>query len=277
MEEDPSAVSNFVSVVTHFRNMLGPQWEVVILTRRGWKIPASRMLRDHLTSGAVKVRFLPKRFDHFPTHSSVSIFLTSPWLWEQFQGVNRLLMFQTDSILCSRSAARVDDFLAWDYLGAPIIPEFIESIKGDPKKGQRPHPNARGYNGGLSLRNPRLFLDIARRFNFTADLYSGPPEDELPNYMRFEDQWFMRKLEDMPALMHRTKLPPPEVAGRFAVETWYFDRPLGYHQPHRWQANRYAEIVAWCPEVGMLWAREAPDPRWGKPEEVKGAKGGKGA
>lgn len=246
------AISNFASVLVHFRGMLGPNWEVVILTRRGWKIPDSLILRQFLSDGKIKVRFLPDGVS-FPTHPSVSVFLTDPWLWETFEKVNRILMFQADSILCSNSKARVDDFLEWDFVGAPVLPAYVDSKR----------PNARSFNGGLSLRNPRIFAEIARTVNFTADLYSGPYK-ELPNNMRFEDHWFMWRIDERPDL--DAKIPPPEVAGQFSVETWYFDHPLGYHQPHRWQAERYGEIVDWCPEVGIIFNQEAPDQRWNSPQ-----------
>lgn len=261
MEEDPSAVANFVPVVTHFRSMLGPSWEVVILTRRGWTVPASLALRNHLASGAIKVRFLPADFDHFPTHSSVSLFLTAPWLWMTFARVNRLLMFQTDSILCSRSARAVDDFLEWDFIGAPVNPAYMDALQGDNAR-----PGTKGYNGGLCVRNPRLFLDISRQFNFSADLHSGPAEPDLPNYLRFEDHWFMYRLQEMPELLAEAKLPSADVAGKFSVETLYYDQPLGYHQPHRWQPDRYSEILDWCPEVGMIFNMEEQDQRWKAPQ-----------
>jgi hypothetical protein len=250
MEEDPMAVSNFASVLLHFRGMLGPRWEVVVLTRKGWKIPDSLVLRQYLSEAKVKVRFLPDGVS-FPTHPSVSVFLTDPWLWETFEKVNRILMFQADSILCSNSQARVDDFLEWDFVGAPVLPAYLGSTLE--------RPNARSFNGGLSLRNPRIFAEIARTVNFTTDLYSGTYE-ELPNHMRFEDHWFAWRIDERPDL--QAKMPPPEVAGQFSVETWYFDHPLGYHQPHRWQAERYNEIVEWCPEVGIIYNQEAPDQRW---------------
>ncbi|KAJ4424502.1 hypothetical protein N0V82_000826 [Gnomoniopsis sp. IMI 355080] len=266
MEEDPSAVHNFVPVVTHFRKTLGPQWEMVILTRRGWTIPQGLAFRNFLSSGAIKVRFLPPGLDHFPSHPSVSIFLTSPWLWETFQNVNRLLIFQPDSILCSKSNARVDDFLEWDIIGAPMQSTWVDSRAG--YGNYEAHPDAQGFNGGLCIRNPRLFLDVARRYNFTDDLNAGPYY-ELPNFMRFEDHWFMRKIEDTPELMSKVKLPPPEIAGKFSVETWWWDEPLGYHQPSRWQPDRYDEIIRWCPEVGMIYNQEMPDARWGKREIVE--------
>jgi hypothetical protein len=93
-----------------------------------------------------------------------------------------------------------------------------------------------GYNGGLSLRNPELFLRIAREEVFDA---------------RFpEDQWFFAKCVERGA-----RLPERDVAGRFAMETIYYDEPLGYHQPQRWWGTRMDEIEEWCPEVKMLVGR----------------------
>lgn len=261
LEENPSSVPNFVSVVTHFRSMLDSSWVMVVLTRRDWTVPSSLVFRRYLISGAIKVRFLPPEFDHFPDHASVSLFLTSPWLWETFETVNRLLMFQPDSILCSKANVSVDDFLEWDFIGAPMHPASINSRTGNDT--HEPHPDAQGFNGGLSIRNPRLFRDIARMYDFTADLHSGPPYDELASFMRLEDHWFMRKLEDTPELMDEARLPSPNIAGRFSVEDWFWEQPLGYHQPHRWQSDRYDEIVGWCPEVGMIYYMEGPDLRWG--------------
>lgn len=49
-----------------------------------------------------------------------------------------------------------------------------------------------GYNGGLSLRNPRLMREIARlhgpefrRVNAVPD-----PENRVPNHEKYGDQWF---------------------------------------------------------------------------------------
>ncbi|KAI3396785.1 hypothetical protein diail_11685 [Diaporthe ilicicola] len=250
MEEDPIAISNFASVLLHFRGMLGPHWEVVILTRRGWAIPESLVLRQLLSDGKIKVRFLPDGVS-FPSHPSVSLFLTDPWLWETFEKVNRILIFQTDSILCSNSKASVDDFLEWDFIGAPVVARELNPAI----------PNARSFNGGLSIRNPRVFAEIARdpSLNFTRDLYSGPYH-QLKNNMRFEDHWFLWRIDGRPDL--KARIPAPEIAGQFAVETWYFDRPLGYHQPHRWQPERYSDIADWCPEVGLILNQEGPDERW---------------
>jgi hypothetical protein len=125
-----------------------------------------------------------------------------------------------------RSVAMVEDFFECDFFGAPI----------DAKYGEE-------YNGGLSLRNPALFLTITEEVDFQS---SGA---------EFEDQWFYSEAKKLVA--QGVTLPTKEVAERFSVETIYYDKPLGYHQPQRWQKAKMNDIKEWCPEVGMLVGRRA--------------------
>lgn len=64
-------------------------------------------------------------------------------------------------MLCANAARSVDDFLEYDFIGAPI----------DPQVG-------RGYNGGLSMRRRSTILRVLEEFQYVADPNAG------------EDQWF---------------------------------------------------------------------------------------
>ena len=61
--------------------------------------------------------------------------------WNKINGEN-ILIFQTDSCLCSKSELKIESFLNYDYVGAPW------------KNG------VRGGNGGLSLRKKSKMLEI---------------------------------------------------------------------------------------------------------------------
>lgn len=76
--------------------------------------------------------------------------------------------------------------------------------------------------------------------------------DFLTSGEEFEDQFFYKKLKEKGA-----EMPAEEIAKTFSVETIYYETPLGYHQPQRWQASNMAAIEAWCPEVKMLIGRRA--------------------
>ncbi len=158
---------------------------------------------------------------------AVSEFLTGPWLWQQLQNACRVLLFQGDSIICANSEHTIEEFLQYDFVGAPIKSDI-----------------GRGYNGGLSIRNPRLMLNLTTTptFNFREDSQKGVTE------LYFEDQWFYTKLLER----GHSNMPDQETAKKFAVETVYFETPLGYHQPQRWQSDHMEQIQEYCPEVGML-------------------------
>lgn len=207
----------------HFANVLGPKWTVVIYTmEQNWVMPSSLMFQRAVEHKEIEIRFLPDDSD-FSDGWKFSAFLATPWLWERLQDAAHVLMFQLDSILCTKSEHTIDEFLEYDFIGAPIAQQF-----------------GRGYNGGLSLRNPRLFLNITR-------------EEQLNNW---EDQFFFAAAEAR--VKDGVNLPSVEVAQKFAVESIYYEKPLGYHQATRWQPEKMDEIRAWCPEIGMAGEKRTP-------------------
>lgn len=225
----------------HFHSVLGPEWPIILYTSQQ---TAAVLLRSApfsraVASSEVEIRYLPANTT-FDSHAAVSAFLTSPFLWTDLAPYLKILLFQADSILCSAAPGRVDDFMDYDLVGAPI----------DARLGS-------GFNGGLSLRNRELVLRVLERWDFAAD--SGGAD--APREWKFEDQWFfarMRELGEDKALAGelglRVQLPDQATAERFAVETIWVEgqRPLGFHQPHRWQSEHMGEIMEYCPEVGMI-------------------------
>jgi hypothetical protein len=293
METDPAAVRNLVPVILHFAAVLGPKWPVVLLTRKDkWVEPPSPGFRRLMAERRLHIYFLPEGTT-FPDHRSVSVFLTRPWFWEQFESAGRVLVFQADSVVCANSGRKIDDFVEWDLIGAPVAARY-----------------GVGYNGGLSLRNPKLVLEVVRdpANDFARDsadeaaaaavvVEEAPKKEESPKkeeppkkeednktrpgngggannpatnkrqeggkdaaaapkqapaqkpqWMKFEDQWLYMKLKEKGA-----KLPDQEVAKTFSVETIYYEKPLGYHQPFRWLNDaQKKQAMEWCPEIGML-------------------------
>lgn len=220
---ESSMIPSLIPVMLHFAAVLGPAWGMVLFTlREDWVEPLSAPFQRLQDEGRVEVRFLPEK-TKLTDSASVSRFLTSPWLWEQLVDAKRVLLFQADSILCSRSEEKVEDYFKYDLVGAPIAEQY-----------------GHGFNGGLSVRNPRVFLNVTRNVDFAASGHE------------FEDQFFYTELKKAGA-----KMPTVEAAMTFAVETLYYETPLGYHQPHRWQAANMPKIEEWCPEVKMLIGRRA--------------------
>ncbi|KAL1873190.1 hypothetical protein Daus18300_004009 [Diaporthe australafricana] len=220
---ESNMIPNLIPVMLHFATVLGPAWGMVLFTlKENWHEPLSAPFQRLQDEGLIEVRFLPEETG-LGDSASVSRFLTSPWMWEQVSAARRVLLFQSDSVLCARSEEKVEDYFRYDLVGAPIAEQY----------GQ-------GFNGGLSVRNPRAFLNVTRSVDFAASGHE------------FEDQYFYAELKKAGA-----ELPTVEAAMTFAVETMYYETPLGYHQPQRWQAAKMANIEEWCPEVKMLIGRRA--------------------
>ena len=158
-----------VPLILHFSAVLGPDWPsksfsmrqllavgrlAILLTRLAHKViiytsrenfgtfSTSAALMRSRRAGQVVVRPLADGV-WFPNWDSVSAFLTKPWLWEELAPAEHILMFQSDSVLCSNSVRKVDDFLKWDFIGAPIHPHW-----------------GSGFNGGLSLRNRNTTMRV---------------------------------------------------------------------------------------------------------------------
>lgn len=221
---ETQATPNLIPLMLHFSNVLGPHWSVVLFTlEEFWESPSSLAFDRALDAGRIEVRFLPPE-TQLKSSRAVSLFLTSPWFWEQLQSAYRILLWQTDSIICSKAEQAVEDFFGYDYIGAPIQKAY-----------------GKGYNGGLSIRNPKLFLQITQESDFE---HSG---------VQFEDQWFFNQTSAR--VGQGVVLPTEETAKYFAVESIYHERPLGYHQPSRWQSGHMTEIEEWCPEVKMILGR----------------------
>lgn len=175
-------------------------------------------------------------------HGAINKFLARPWFYHTLAPYKHLLLFQSDSILCANSPRKVEDFLQFDFVGAPI----------DPRYGQ-------GMNGGLSLRNREKMLEVLDRNQFTGNKQEGG--------LAYEDQWFVRKLQELPPGPNNetgAHLPPVEVASEFAVESIWRKQPFGLHQVAFWQSRHMEELDSWCPEYhltigGAFFTKDTPN------------------
>jgi hypothetical protein len=81
------------------------------------------------------------------------MFLARPWIWEQLAPAKHVLVFQADSMICSNSLRNIESFFKWDLLGAWVRPQV--------------------YNGGLSLRNRTMLLEVLAEWMWEEDVSSG--------------------------------------------------------------------------------------------------------
>jgi hypothetical protein len=133
------------------------------------------------------------------------------------------LTAQLDSALCAASPHKIDDYLAYDFVGAPWPHNY-------------PAHNPGCGNGGLSLRRRSAMLRVLDHFKASG----GPSEST-------EDLAFCEGLKAVGAA-----LPSHEVSRTFAVEMEYYEQPLGLHQHWRFDFHspeQRAHLFNYCPEA----------------------------
>jgi hypothetical protein len=130
------------------------------------------------------------------------------------------LVFQTDSIICSKHKDLIDNFLNYDYVGAPWM-------------------NDEGVgNGGLSLRKKSKMLEIISKCKH---------KDENNNYV-MEDRLFSDGCNDIPIYK-----PSVEEAKEFAIEGVLSNKSFGLHKSYDYlDSESIKSIQGWCPEINQL-------------------------
>jgi hypothetical protein len=176
---------NIIPLILHFSAVLGPTWPVIIYTsaENFGSFSTSAALLRHQRSGRIIVRPLAEGI-YFWNWDSVSVFLTTRWLWEDLAPADHILMFQSDSMLCANAARSVEEFFEYDLIGAPIDPHW-----------------GTGYNGGLSMRSRKTILRVLDEWDWSKE------EGRLA-----EDQWFYAKyveLQSPLAVLRETDLFSP--------------------------------------------------------------------
>lgn len=125
--------------------------------------------------------------------------------WNSFDQ-EHILIFQSDSFMLKSG---IDDYLNYDYVGAPWNWANDPSFKDRRYKDLSIFRN--GGNGGFSLRKKSVMIDIL------MDKYKNPSsEDKYIN----EDMFFSKYVKNYPSL---------EDMRKFCVETMFCDDPIAVH------------------------------------------------
>jgi len=134
--------TTIIPLILHFATVLGPDWPIIIYTNfeNFGTFSTSQALLRYQKAGRIHIRAL-EAGTYFSNLNSVSSFMTKKWLWQDLAPAEHVLIFQSDSIICSNSVRSVEDFFEWDLIGAPLVAKA-----------------GKGYNGGLSLRNRNTTL-----------------------------------------------------------------------------------------------------------------------
>ncbi|KAK8076454.1 hypothetical protein PG994_003726 [Apiospora phragmitis] len=134
-------------LMLHFMSVVPPDWRFRFMGSKEsvQYINKSMAIREQVNNGKLDLTYIPSNMST-AGQEMISRFLTNRWLYETvLQPAEWLLVFQTDSILCANSRQNINDYLYYDWVGAPW------------------NPNGKfGGNGGLSLRRVSAIVEILR-------------------------------------------------------------------------------------------------------------------
>ena len=158
-----------------------------------------------------KIKVIKTNFENlFP--SDYSKFLSSLEFWDLIHG-EKILIYQEDTFLFKNN---IEDFLQWDYIGAPW-----PSHQNDNKKGVG--------NGGFSLRSKSIMKKIINtvsientKFNSSTFVYIKNTDSYIPP----EDVYFTRNME----YFNIGLLADKDTAFDFSTESLVNKDSLGGHQ-----------------------------------------------
>ncbi|KAL8819606.1 MAG: hypothetical protein Q9223_002001 [Gallowayella weberi] len=184
-------------LILHFMGVIPADWRFRFMgsPESVKTVKASKAIRHQVNAGKLDLTLIPRNMTT-GGQEQISTFLTTLWLYETLlQPAEWLLVFQTDSILCANSEGNLDDWLEYDWVGAPWSPS-----------------SRYGGNGGLSLRRVSSIIQVLR------------DQRRLPNSDP-EDVWLTARLGHRPG----GKVANGSVSLTFSGENIYYERPMGYH------------------------------------------------
>ncbi|KAM0436715.1 hypothetical protein ACHAPT_002426 [Fusarium lateritium] len=245
-------------LMLHFISVVPPDWSFRFMGSEDSvaAINASFAIRQRVAEGKLTLAPVPANMS-VQGQEMVSRFFTSLWLYEEvLRPAEWLLVFQTDSIICANSKYDLDDYLEYDWVGAPWNPNSTWGGNGGLsirrvsrliqllQNQERPH-NAEPEDVWLTQRlaqNPEARLANGTvSLTFSGELHSGLPErvNEMRGNETFEGTRYIRGVDD-----------------------WRdgFYEPMGYHTggggvwlhaPIWGTPELRQHIWSYCPEVKM--------------------------
>lgn len=225
---EPRPLPHLVPQILHMMAVVPPDWRFLFIGSEKSVVSVGRAYstKHQQVIGKLDLMTLPAPWE-IDTKEKVYRLLTDTRFYSEFMpGVEWILKYEADSILCANSDDSLNNWLDWHWAGAPR--KVNDRFAG---------------NGGLSLRRVSA---IQRVLGFQARY----------NDTEAEDEWFGKRM---------WILPGAKVAsgsdGQLAVEDVYIEKPMGFHARDGgkrladdvWKNPKQREqILNYCPELSMI-------------------------
>ncbi|KAH8816960.1 hypothetical protein F5884DRAFT_241150 [Xylogone sp. PMI_703] len=222
-------IPHLPALFLHMMQIVPPEWQFLFMgSAEAISFMRSKPAILRLeSSGRLRIQTIPPEYQ-VTDRENVSQMFTDIHLYRDIMApAEHVLVFQPDAIFCTNSEQSLNDYLDWDWIGAP----WGAGIQW-------------GGNGGLSLRKISRILQVLEKESRTA----GHPE--------LEDLWLTNRMKDLDG----AKMPNATISKHFSVESVWDESPMGYHigwlgvhHPQIWDnEDQVNHILKYCPEVKMI-------------------------
>jgi hypothetical protein len=177
-------------VLNNFLENLSEQWDIIIFHGNKNINFINNLLNTTLVDYKNKVKLINLKVDNLTIEDYNNLLVSKDFY--NYIPTEVFLIFQTDTLICNNYKDLIDDFIEYDYSGAP----WKANIVG---------------NGGLSLRRKSKMLEI-----IGSCIYKNEPEDV----------YFSNGCNNI--IINK---PNVKDAEKFSVEAIYSDISFGVHKP----------------------------------------------
>ncbi|KAL8701933.1 MAG: hypothetical protein Q9224_000261 [Gallowayella concinna] len=218
------------------------------LARVGKSLP----IKDYQKSGKLVLKEVPAGFDASDNEGMHRMMTHMRFYEEVVDPAEWFLLFRSDTILCAQSNQTVNDWLEYDWVGAPWLVKPLSHSAPKNHMGSGGIPllttvsirnldDRFGGNGALSLRRVSAVKQVLR---FQSRLNDSDPSD----------RWLAMRM----GLLPDAKMAPAVKEAEFSVENIWHDKPMGYRLDHTLPNSVWGDkaqrkkIYDYCPEVKII-------------------------
>ena len=207
---EPRKLKVIKPVLLNYLQNLDDNWSIIFFHGNNNKEYVERIIERDLATYRDRITLKPLNRDNLDTNSYNELMMSDEFL-KQIP-TEMFLVFQTDSLICESDRHRINDFLKYDYVGAPW--GWMD-----------------GGNGGLSLRRKSKMIEVIKN---------------CPKNIN-EDQVFSRGCD-----LVKVNNPSKNEAKKFAIETEYSSRSFGIHNAWRYLPMHNADFEKRCKDYKQI-------------------------
>jgi len=205
-------------VLKNFVDNLSDEWQFIVFHGNKNKEYIEKIIDTNFQDKKTQIKLVDLKVDNLTIPEYNKLFFTKAF-YDNIP-TEMFLVFQTDSIIIKENAHKINDFMEYDYVGAPFVE--MDWNKNTDKIG----------NGGLSLRRKSKMLEVLDKCEIQKDV----PEDIYFGAL------FCDKVK-----LHK---PSYEKSKSFSVEQVYFDSPFGIHKS--WIFDDLAQLNKKYKDIGII-------------------------